>query len=127
MFILIISVVLFCVEVQISTKNYNTETMETRKLEKKIERMLKKRPSKTTLVKFLQNNHTIHSVTKISVALKYDDPYPYPDAPPEAYWVIGIIAMGPIHFGKNYTVFFDKKGNFLTYQSYELVSPGLDF
>jgi len=107
--------------------DYKVETRQTLELEAKIEALLKKHPDKTTLVQFVQNNDIIYSAIRISDALKYDDPYPYPDAPPEAYWVVGIIAMGPIHFGKNYTVYFNKNGKFLTYKSYELVSPGLDF
>lgn len=124
MFILIVCAALLCIKIYIDNRSLRAETL---KLEAKIEMTLKKHPNKTTLVQFLQNQDIIYGVTKTSDALKYDDPYPYSDAPSDAYWIIGIIAVGPIGFGKSYTVFVNKKGKFLTYQSYELTPPGLDF
>ena len=98
------------------------------KLEAKIETILKKHPNKTMLVQLLQNNaHTGCSVAKISDYSDHSYGYVHKYAPSDTYWVISIWAAGPKGFGREYTVFFDRKGKFLTYHSYELVSPGLDF
>lgn len=123
--LLIIYLFLLCLKVYFDNRSFRIETI---KLEAKIEAMLKKHPNKTMLVQFFQNKDIIHSVSKKPDFLGGDvSPTTDKPAPVNTYWVIGITAVGPIGFGKNYAVFFDKKGKFLTYQSYKLVSPGLDF
>lgn len=116
-----------CIKVYLDSRNLRIQTL---KLETKIESMLKQHPNKLTLVEFLQNKvPTIHSVIKISDISNIDPGYwiAHKYAPSDAYWDIGITAVGPIDFGRSYDVFFDRNGKFLIYHSEDLINHGLDF